>query len=316
MHTLKLHDGTDFPAFGLGTWLSKKGEVYAAVRHALKVGYRHVDCAWIYFNEDEIGQALTDAFAEGDIKREDLWVTSKLWNDKHAPADVRPALEGTLADLKLDYIDLYLMHWPVPHKPGAARPKESSDFLTLDEMPLEATWEAMTRLPAAGLAKQVGVSNFSASKVAGLIDKTGIVPAVNQVELHPFLQQRELLDAMTEHGVVVTAYSPLGSRGRPDMMRRDDEIVLLEHPEVVRIAAELGATAGQVVIAWALARGTAVIPKSTNPARIEQNLAATKLELRPKDMEALGDLDRAERYVTGDFWCPPGSPHTLESLWG
>lgn len=304
------------PALGLGTWLSEPGEVYRAVRAAIECGYRHVDCAWIYFNEGEIGQALADALAAGDVQREELWVTSKLWNDDHAPEHVRPALEGTLADLRLDYLDLYLIHWPVAHAHGVTRPESPDDFLSTDEMPLEKTWEAMVELEGTDLLRNAGVSNWSLSKYDRVSEAVGTKPACNQVELHPFHQQRELVTGMTERGAVTTAYSPLGSRGRPSSMKREDEIDLLGHPKVREVAERVGASAGQVLIAWALQRGTAVIPKSTNPGRIQENFAAAQLRLSSADVVALDQLERGERFVTGAFWCPPGSPYTLESLWG
>jgi alcohol dehydrogenase (NADP+) len=314
VRTLKLRDGTAIPAFGLGTWLSAPGEVYRAVRHALEVGYRHFDCAWIYQNEPEIGHALADAFAAGDVRREDLWVTSKLWNDKHAPEDVAGALAGTLRDLRLEYLDLYLMHWPVAHRPGVVRPREPGDFIHPEELPIERTWEAMLALRGAGV-RHVGVSNFSSSKIERVSAATGEAPAVNQIELHPFLQQRELLAAMAARGVVATAYSPLGSGGRPDGMRRPDERPVLEHPTVIAIAQAHAVSPAQVLLAWALQRGTSVIPKSTQPARIADNFRAQALQLEEVEMAQIAALERAERYVTGAFWCPPGSPHTVESLW-
>ncbi len=316
MQHLELRGGDRIPAFGLGTWLSEPGEVYKAVRHAIEVGYRHIDCAWIYFNEGEIGEALRDALAAGDVEREQLWITSKLWNDDHAPEHVKPALEGTLADLKLDYLDLYLVHWPVAHVHGKTRPETPEDFLSLEQMPLEKTWGAMVELPGTGLVRNVGVSNHSTSKIDRITEAVGQAPAVNQVELHPFHQQRQLLADMKSRGVVLTAYSPLGSKGRPEGMKRDDEVSLLEHPVVNEVAKRLDASPGQVLIAWALARGTAVIPKSTNPARIEENLRGASLRLGDADRAQLDALERGERYVTGTFWCPPGSPYTLESLWG
>jgi len=315
VQTLALHDGTTLPALGLGTWLSEKDRVYEAVREALKIGYRHVDAAWIYQNEEEVGRGIRDAIVAGDVVREDLWVTTKLWNDMHAPADVLPALESSLRNLGLDYVDLYLVHWPVAHPKGVMRPDSGAEFLSLKDRPLEATWEAMTQLPNTGKARHVGVSNFSVRKVDLITEAVGLQPAANQVELHPYNAQSDLVGAMTQRRVVVTAYSPLGSSGRPDSMRRDEERRLLDDPAVATVAQTLGCTPAQVLIAWALARGTAVIPKSTNPARIAQNLAAARIELTDEQKQQLSALDRQERYVTGAFWCPEGSPYSLETLW-
>lgn len=316
MKTSTLLDDDAMPALGLGTWLSAPQEVYRAVRCALEIGYRHVDTAWIYLNEEEVGRAIRDAIAAGDVTREALWVTTKLWNDHHAPEHVRPGLERSLALLGLDHVDLYLVHWPVAHRYGVVRPQRADEYLSLEQMPLENTWEAMAALPGTGLTRHVGVSNFSASKIARLIDAVGVVPAVDQIELHPLHQQNELLAFLHDRGIVATAYAPLGSRGRPESMRASDEPDLLEHSAVVALARAKGATPAQVLIAWALARGTAVIPKSTNPQRIRENFAAASLSLSPDEATSLAALDAGARFVTGDFWCPPGSPYTLASLWG
>lgn len=316
MHTLSLHDGTSFPAFGLGTWLSESEHVYRAVREALKLGYRHIDAAWIYFNEEEVGRGIRESIAAGDVTREELWVTTKLWNDMHDPGDVEAGLDASLEQLGLDYVDLYLVHWPVAHPKGVVRPKTGNEFLSPPASSLEATWEAMAKLPSTDKTRQVGVSNFSVSKVELISEAVGVAPAVNQVELHPYNAQPELLAGMKKRGVAVTAYSPLGSSGRPDSMRREEETRLLDDPTIGDIAGAHDCGPAQVLIAWALARGTAVIPKSTNPERIAQNLAATKVTLTDDELRRIGELNRNERYVTGDFWCPKGSPHTLESLWG
>ncbi|MBV1860437.1 MAG: aldo/keto reductase [Nannocystaceae bacterium] len=316
MHTLSLHDGTPFPAFGLGTWLSEPEHVYRAVREALKLGYRHIDAAWIYFNEEEVGRGIREAIAAGDVTREELWVTTKLWNDMHAPGDVQAGLDASLKQLGLDYIDLYLVHWPVAHSKGVVRPKTGSEFLAPPASSLEATWESMAKLPATDKTRQVGVSNFSVRKLDLISEATGLAPAVNQVELHPYNAQPAFLAEMKKRGVAVTAYSPLGSSGRPDSMRRADETRLLDDPTVGAIAQTHGCGPAQILIAWALSRGTAVIPKSTNPERIAQNLAATEVTLSEEQVRKIDALNRDERYVTGEFWCPEGSPHTLESLWG
>jgi alcohol dehydrogenase (NADP+) len=302
------------PALGLGTWKSEPDEVYTAVRAAIEVGYRHIDCAAIYQNEEEVGRALTDSFQAGDAKREDMWITSKLWNDSHAPEHVRPALETSLKKLQLDYLDLYLIHWPVALRHGIELPRGPEDFLPLSEVPLESTWEAMSNVSEQGLARQVGVSNFSKRMIEQVSVATGHTPAVNQVELHPYLQQDALIAACKALGVAVTAYSPLGSPDSAAMMRRHDDVLLTQHPTIVEIADAHQATPGQVLIVWAIARGTSVIPKSVNPGRIAENWGARELALTPADMTAIAALDRHQRMVDGGFWFV-GETYSPQTLW-
>ena len=311
-HTFE--NGDTVPLLGLGTWQSEPGRVEAAVREALRLGYRHVDCSPIYGNEPEVGAGLAAAFDAG-VAREDVWVTSKLWNNAHAADDVLPALESTLRDLGLEFLDLYLIHWPVAQRRDVLFPETGADMVSLDEIPLDETWGAMETAVDRGLTRHIGVSNFSAKKISGIRASCRIPPEVDQVELHPYLQQRALVDACRENGMLLTAYSPLGSPARPERLRKDNEPVLLEDPVVTRIASYHGATPAQVLIAWAIHRGTAVIPKSVRPARLAENLDAASLELTADDMSELRGLDRHRRYIPGDFWAKPGSPYTVEGLW-
>jgi alcohol dehydrogenase (NADP+) len=314
MKNLTLRNGSEMPALGLGTWKSEPQDVYRAVRSAIEVGYRHIDCAAIYLNEEEVGQALADAFEAGDVRRKDMWITSKLWNDSHAPKRVRRALEASLRRLQLDYLDLYLIHWPVALKHGTELPRGPADFIPLSELPLESTWAAMLKVSEEGLARAVGVSNFSRTKIEQVMDATGETPAVNQIELHPYLQQNDLVKACKDLGVVVTAYSPLGSPDSAEMLGRDDDVLLLEHPTIIDIADAHGATPGQVLIAWALARGTAVIPKSVRPERIAENWAAREVELTAEDMAAIAALDTHQRKIDGRFWFV-GETYSPQTLW-
>lgn len=303
------------PALGLGTWKSEPGEIGVAIREALVAGYRHIDCARIYLNEAEIGSAFEEAFRNGVVQREELFITSKLWNDAHRPEGVKPALEQALTELRLEYLDLYLVHWPVAHKRGVLRPETAEDFISLEELPLVETWQAMEELVTSGLVRHIGVSNLSAPKLRALCAATNHAPEMNQVELHPYLQQVELIATCRELGVHVTAYSPLGSPDRPEGMKRADEPVLLEDPIVAEVAQGHGVTPGQVLIAWALARGTAVIPKTVNPARMRENFAAAKIKLGDEAMQRLASLDRHRRYVDGTFWEREGGPYTVAELW-
>lgn len=315
MKTLTFSNNHEMPILGLGTWKSEAGKVYNAVKEALKIGYRHVDCAYIYGNEAEIGQALSEAFQEGILSREELWVTSKLWNNAHHTEDVEPAIKQTLSDLKLDYLDLYLIHWPVMFKKGVHMPQSGADFMSLEELPIIDTWRAMEELVDKGLAKHIGVSNFSKKKIENLLAEARIKPEANQVELHPYLQQKDLVAFCQQNGVHMTAYSPLGSPDRPDRLRTEDDPILLEDPTVQGIAQELGVSVAQVLLSWSIHRGVSVIPKSVTPSRIQQNFDAANLALTSEHLETIAALDRHRRYVAGAFWCPEGSPYTLANLW-
>lgn len=315
MKTISLNNGHSMPAFGLGTWKSEPDVVHAAVKEAIQLGYRHIDCASIYGNEAEVGRALAEVIQEGVVRREELWITSKLWNDCHAPGDVQPALEQTLKDLQLESIDLYLIHWPVHLKKGTLFPESGESFLPYEEIPLADTWKAMEQLVSSGLAKSIGVSNFSIAKLDHLIQLAEIAPAMNQVECHPYFPQNALLEFCQQQGVALTAYSPLGSNDRPAFLKAENERSLLDNEVIGKVAEAHQASPAQVLIAWALQRGTAVIPKSANPQRIAQNLKATELVLGEEDMQALNALDTDTRYVTGDFWAMPGSGYTVDWLW-
>jgi alcohol dehydrogenase (NADP+) len=315
MKTLPFSNGDTMPMLGLGTWKSDPGDVYKAVKAAIRVGYRHIDCAFIYGNEAEIGQALSESFAEGLVTREQLWVTSKLWNDCHAPADVQPALAQTLADLKLDYLDLYLIHWPVSIKKGEGFPLSPEKLISLEDLPILDTWQALEACVDQGLCRHIGVSNFSAAKLQALVTAAKIKPEMNQVELHPYLQQPNLVTFCQSQNIHLTGYSPLGSPDRPAGLKAADEPILLEDPAIIAIADRHGASPAQVLISWAIHRGTAVIPKSVTPARIAQNLAAAELALTDEDMGAIAALDRQRRYVSGAFWVVEGGPYTLANLW-
>lgn len=293
MKNIKLNNDYEMPMMGLGTWKSNPGEVYQAVRWAIKLGYRHIDCAHIYGNEKEIGQALHDAMSEGDIQRSELFVTSKLWNDSHNPADVLPALKQSLSDLQLEYLDLYLIHWPVAQKKGTVMPHSDKDMEPLKDVPIDFTWAEMEKMAKLGLVRSLGVSNFGPKSLSHLIQQAEIIPAVNQVECHPFLQQDALLEFCRQNMIAMTAYSPLGSQ------HGADEPDLLSHPQIVEISQRLHITPAQVVLAWQLARGVVVIPKSVREERLKENLAATVVELDDADIAKINSLDKGYRYITG-----------------
>ncbi|GAB2772455.1 aldo/keto reductase [Salinimicrobium soli] len=309
MKTLKFRNNDEMPAIGLGTWKSDKGKVEEAVKIALNAGYRHVDCAATYGNEPEIGNAFSEVFKNGKIKREEVWVTSKLWNDSHRKEEVIPALKQTLKDLQLDYLDLYLMHWPVAFKHGVGFPSGDDDYLSLEEVPIIETWNAMLEAKKQGLVKHIGVSNFSEKKLKDLMKESDEVPEMNQIELHPFLQQPEMLEYCKENNIHVTAYSPLGSGDRVSSMKADNEPSLLEDPVIKKIADKHNAAPAQILIKWAVMRDTAVIPKSTSKNHIVSNLESEKIDLDADDLKEIAKLDRHFRYVTGEFFVTPGNPY-------
>ncbi|MEB3333489.1 MAG: aldo/keto reductase [Cyanobacteriota bacterium] len=309
MRRLALTNGDSLPALGFGTWRVEAGQVGAVVRQALELGYRHLDGAAIYGNEAEIGVALERALADGVVRRDDLWITSKLWNDCHAPEDVRPALERTLADLRLTHLDLYLIHWPVAQRHGVVWPRGAEDLVALERSPLARTWQAMEALQEAGLCRHIGVSNLSLAKLQGLLAEARRPPAVLQVERHPWLQQPELLAFCQRQSILLTAYSPLGAG------RKDQPSPVLADPLITAIARDLGASPAQVALAWGLASGTAVIPKAVQPAHLAANLAAQDLDLGEGALARLAAMDRGHRFVKGELWLQPGGPYTEANLW-
>ncbi|KAK4046975.1 hypothetical protein OIO90_006367 [Microbotryomycetes sp. JL221] len=254
--------GAKIPAIGLGTWQSEPNKVRQAVTTAIQAGYRHIDCAWIYRNEDEVGQGIKDS----GIERSKLFVTSKLWNNSHQPDKVEQALDETLSNLNLNYLDLYLMHWPVAFGKGKTSDgKPNIDWdLTHDPLP---TWQAMEKLVDKGKVKHIGISNFSIQRIQPLLKQARIKPAVNQVELNLQCAQPELVEWCLNHNILVESYSPLGSTGAPQ----------LEDPIVQDIAKQHKVGPANVLISWQVARGCICLPKSITPERIKSNFQDVEL---------------------------------------
>lgn len=292
---------------GLGTWKLASSDVEPSLRFAIEeAGYRHVDCASIYKNEKEVGHALKKIFDFGKNRREEIFVTSKLWNNMHAAEDVEEACRQTLSDLKLDYLDLYLVHW------GVATPKESGDepldqnaVLAMAPVSVRETWEAMEALLTKGLVKAIGVSNFTAPMLIDLLTYAKVAPAMNQIELHPYNAQQKLVDFCHYKNIAVTGYSPLGRPGavlprpgiKPELLPS-----LIDDPELIRIARSRGKLPTQVLLRWAIQRNTVAIPKSMKPENIKSNIDIFNFALSDQEMKTLNALDRRLRFVQAVKW--------------
>jgi D-xylose reductase len=313
MHTFPLARGDQLPALGLGLWKVPRGQAADVVVEAVRAGYRHFDSACDYGNEAEVGEGLARVLAEGLCRRDELWVTSKLWNTYHAAPHVRPALLRTLADLKLDYLDLYLLHFPIAlrYVPPEVRyppewifdPQAPQPRMEPVAVPLAETWRAMEALVDAGLVRHLGVCNFNCALLRDLLSNARIPPEVLQVELHPLLTQNRLVRFARESGLVVTAFSPLGATSYIPLGMARPEESLLTHPVVTAIAACHRKSAAQVLLRWAVQRGTAAVCKATSPQHLRENLAIFDFELSPQEMHDLAALNRNRRFNDPGEFC-------------
>ncbi len=303
----RLYTGATMPTLGLGTFGSDHvtgAEVAAAVKDAASVGYRHFDCAAVYGNEHLIGPALQEIMADG-VRREDLWITSKLWNDKHGEADVVPAFMKSLRDLQLEYLDLYLIHWPFPnhHAPGvdvSSRDHSAVPYIHENYM---KTWRQLESLVDRGLVRHIGTSNMTIPKLQLLLRDARIKPAANEMELHPHFQQPALFDFVRANGIQPIGYSPIGSPARPERDRTADDTVDIEDPVIVRIAENHGVHPAVVCIKWAVQRGQTPIPFSTKRRNYLANLQAVVTDpLTDDEMAAIAAIDKGCRLIKGQVF--------------
>ncbi|WP_047241321.1 aldo/keto reductase [Corynebacterium epidermidicanis] len=262
--SVSFRDGSEYPQLGLGTWKLRGEDAIRAVRAAIELGYRHIDTAALYKNEEEVGRAIKEAIAAGDVTRDELCVTTKLWHTDQGADKAADAFQTSLRNLGLDYLDLYLIHWPWP---------SAGKFV--------ATFEVMAKMQGMGTVQSIGVSNFFPDALDELVAKTGITPAVNQVELHPGFSQESLRAYHEQHGIVTAAWSPLGQG------------TLLENDTVRDIAQATGKTPAQVILRWHIQLGNMVIPKSQSPERLAENAAIFDFELTADQMAQLTALDNA-----------------------
>jgi diketogulonate reductase-like aldo/keto reductase len=313
----QLASGASMPAIGLGTFGSDSvspAQVAEAVKGAAAAGYRHFDCASVYVNEPEVGASLEE-IQRGGIKREELWITSKVWNDKHGEDDLIASCRQSLADLRLDYLDLYLVHWPFPnfHPPGCDVSSRSPDAKPYIHESYMKTWRAMEKLVDLGLVRHIGTSNMTIPKLKLVLRDARIKPAVNEMELHPHFQQPELFRFVRENGIVPVGYCPLGSPGRPERDRTPDDTAPTQDPVILEIARRHGVNPAAVCIKWAVQRGQTPIPFSVNHYR--DNLACVISDpLSGEEMNAIAQIDHNCRLIKGQvFLWKEGQ--TWEALW-
>ncbi|XP_037692005.1 aldo-keto reductase family 1 member D1 [Choloepus didactylus] len=307
-HRIPLSDGNSIPIIGLGTYAEPKlttaGTCAASVKTAIDVGYRHIDGAYIYLNEHEVGEAIREKIAEGKVRREDIFYCGKLWATNHVPEMVRPTLERTLRTLQLDYVDLYIIEMPMTLKPGdVIHPRDENGKWLYHPSNLCATWEALEACKDAGLVKSLGVSNFNRRQLELILNKPGLKykPVNNQVECHPYFTQPKLLKFCQEHDIVITAYSPLGTS-------RDSVWVNLSSPPLLKdallnsLGKKYNKTAAQVALRFNIQRGVVVIPKSFNSERIKENFQVFDFSLTEKEMKDIEDLNKNVRFVNLLMW--------------
>uniref|UniRef100_A0A0D6R5E0 NADP-dependent oxidoreductase domain-containing protein n=1 Tax=Araucaria cunninghamii TaxID=56994 RepID=A0A0D6R5E0_ARACU len=299
-----LYNGHKMPIVGLGVWRMDGHLVRDLIFNALHLGYRHFDCAADYKNEAEVGQALAEAFRQGLVKREEIFITTKLWNSDHG--HVLEACKDSLKKLQLEYLDLYLIHFPVATRHTGVGTTDSAldedGMLDIDTtVSLETTWHAMEGLVSAGLVRSIGISNYDIFLTRDCLAYSKIKPAVNQIETHPYFQRESLVKFCQKHGIAITAHTPLG--GGVANIEWFGSVSCLEDPSLQTLAKKYNRTPAQIALRWGIQRNTIVIPKSSKMERLKENIDVFDFELSKEDMEAIKCMDRKMRTNNPEkFW--------------
>jgi len=299
---------------GLGLWKIDRSETASVVEKAIEIGYRHLDSAADYGNETEVGTGITKAISRGYCNREQLWVTSKLWNTYHSKEHVRPACERSLLDLGLDYLDLYMIHFPISlefvsfqnrYPPGwdSENGGTENSGMKISPVPLSETWSAMEELVDSGLVRSIGVCNYSTGLLHDLMAYSRIKPVMLQIESHPYLTQENLIRQARDYNIAVTAFSPLGSLSYVSLDMATDDDSILHQPEVLETSKELGRTPAQVVLKWGIQRGTAIVPKTVQLQRLKENIDLFDFHLTDKQMESITSLNCDRRFNDPAVFC-------------
>jgi D-xylose reductase len=293
------------PPIGFGFWKVARSDAADTAYQAIQAGYRHLDCAADYGNEIEVGEGIERAISDGLVTREELWITSKLWNTFHAPEHVEEGCRKSLSDLGLDYLDLYLVHFPIAleyvpiakrYPPEWVHDPDTQSGMKRAKVPLQATWAAMEALVDNGLTKRIGVCNYNSALIHDLMTYAKVQPHMLQIEAHPYLAQERLIRLAKEYGIAVTAFSPLGALSyvELDMAKQSDSV--LSEAAVISAAAAYDKTPAQIVLRWGIQRDTAIIPKTSNPQRMRENLDILDFALSDEEMAAISALNQNNRF--------------------
>ncbi|KAJ9598316.1 hypothetical protein L9F63_010994, partial [Diploptera punctata] len=289
MYSVKLNNNCDFPVLGINTYATKQGEAEQLVKDAIDIGYRHFDTAMIYRNEKEVGAGIKAKIAEGVVKREDIFLTTKLWSTYHRREKVVETCKKSLSELGLEYIDLYLIHTPIAYKEGDDLfPKDSNGKIQTIDVDYVDTWKGMEECVKLGLVKNIGLSNFNSQQIERVLQAATIKPVVNQVECHPYLNQSKLIAFCKERGIVITAYSPLGS---PNAIAKQTTPAPLQDPKLLQLAKKYNKSVAQIILRYLIQHGTVPIPKSSNRKRLQENFDIFDFEISKEDKAAIDALN-------------------------